>query len=294
MSEFTLTPGSIEAEFAAAERFTVDKFYFSLVPHFDEALFRRFLSGKLVASGDNALIHGGPGTGKTFLVYCLARACAQQGKTVRMLNEGEWDHDGLREPLNFSGLSKDGQFGYDRGVRRLRDDLIHCDLLVVNEFGRSSRLDDGRLPELIKARYAARRSTVIVTTHHPYKIIANNMLSQPDHQRRVEDTGMDLYNPYSTGRLFLDLNIGVVTRCSRSLQAIADRMRVPDDRFAQDIYNLLWLTRLSWTSPADREELLRVTNPLREWQLFYLGDQSFRRTPEWAIEQATKAKDKAA
>ena len=62
---------------------TIEEFDFSFQPSVDERLVRELSTGNFIASGDNVLIFGPPGVGKTHLAIGLGRRVVEQGHTAR-------------------------------------------------------------------------------------------------------------------------------------------------------------------------------------------------------------------
>jgi DNA replication protein DnaC len=62
---------------------TLEEFDFSFQPSVDERLIRQLGSGHFMAHGENVLIFGPPGVGKTHLAIGLGRKIVEQGHTVR-------------------------------------------------------------------------------------------------------------------------------------------------------------------------------------------------------------------
>jgi DNA replication protein DnaC len=62
---------------------TIEGFNFSFQPSVDERLIRELATGHFTAHGENVLILGPPGVGKTHLAIGLGRRVVEQGHTVR-------------------------------------------------------------------------------------------------------------------------------------------------------------------------------------------------------------------
>jgi len=62
---------------------TIEEFDFSFQPSVDERLVRELSTGNFIANGDNVLIFGPPGVGKTHLAIGLGRRVVEQGHTAR-------------------------------------------------------------------------------------------------------------------------------------------------------------------------------------------------------------------
>jgi DNA replication protein DnaC len=62
---------------------TLEEFDFSLQPSVDERLIRELATGNFIAHGENVLLFGPPGVGKTHLAIGLGRKMIELGHTVR-------------------------------------------------------------------------------------------------------------------------------------------------------------------------------------------------------------------
>lgn len=61
---------------------TLDEFDFRFQPSVDAKLVRELATGRFLANGENVLVFGPPGVGKTHLAIGLGRACVETGHTV--------------------------------------------------------------------------------------------------------------------------------------------------------------------------------------------------------------------
>lgn len=61
---------------------TLDEFDFRFQPSVDAKLVRELATGRFIANGENVLLFGPPGVGKTHLAIGLGRACVEAGHSV--------------------------------------------------------------------------------------------------------------------------------------------------------------------------------------------------------------------
>lgn len=61
---------------------TLDAFDFKFQPSLDARLVRELATGRFIANGENVLVFGPPGVGKTHLAIALGRAAVEQGHSV--------------------------------------------------------------------------------------------------------------------------------------------------------------------------------------------------------------------
>ncbi|AKF03420.1 Mobile element protein [Sandaracinus amylolyticus] len=61
---------------------TLDEFDFRFQPSVDQKLVRELATGRFISGGENVLLFGPPGVGKTHLAIALGRACVEAGNSV--------------------------------------------------------------------------------------------------------------------------------------------------------------------------------------------------------------------
>lgn len=114
---------------------------------------RRFI-GTFDIPGDNLLISGNTGVGKTFLANCIAAEILQKGKSVIYMTAHQF----------FSELA-DYTFRRNQGNSDTLSFLLHCDLLIIDDLG--TELNNGfinsQLFLCINERILHKKSTIIST-----------------------------------------------------------------------------------------------------------------------------------
>lgn len=133
-------------------RRTIDAFDFAFQPSADARLFRELSTLSFVADGQNVILLGPPGVGKTHLAVALGVQAAQSGLSVLFVRAHAMIED-LRHAQLKGGLE-----------RRLKT-YLKPNVLIIDEFGvwPYDRLASTALFALISARYE--RNAVILTSN---------------------------------------------------------------------------------------------------------------------------------
>jgi DNA replication protein DnaC len=134
----------------------VDKFDWSHADSIDQGLFEQLLSLRFVMAGENVLLRGPSGVGKTTLAQHLGAAALNEGKSVRMVS------------LTCALADLVKQESIPATERRLRT-YIRPELLILDELGYipcDSRAAD-MLFNIIAGRHE--KKSTIITTNLPYK-----------------------------------------------------------------------------------------------------------------------------
>lgn len=130
---------------------TIDQFRFDEIPTLDKNLVLQLTKGDYLTAGENVVLLGGHGTGKTHLAIALGVEACNAGKRVRFYTVADLVHQLLE--------ARDG-----RQVLRLQQQLSKYDLLILDELGMTDCKQDGAtlLFQVISARYEG-KSTIITT-----------------------------------------------------------------------------------------------------------------------------------
>lgn len=121
--------------------------------HLDEALIRRLHAGQFLASAQNGVLIGGPGTGKTHLATAIGiEAIQRHAKRVRFFSTVELVNALEQE----KAAGKQGQLAYR---------LMYVDLVILDELGYLpfSQAGGALLFHLLSKLYE--RTSVVITTN---------------------------------------------------------------------------------------------------------------------------------
>jgi DNA replication protein DnaC len=144
----------IESRFKASglrERPTLTEFDWSFNPKLPKKEIYELVSGKFISNGQDALLIGSPGTGKSHIAKTVAHGAIESGYKV-MYREAHSFFEDLFEALQLNRRKK---------VNKL---FSEADLLVIDDLFLRKKMPDQAaddLLDIILTRYSARRSTVI-------------------------------------------------------------------------------------------------------------------------------------
>ena len=115
---------------------------------------RRFTDTFDSVPGDNLLISGNTGVGKTFLANCIAAEILKKGRSVIYMTAHQF----------FSELA-DYTFRRNQGNSDTLSFLLHCDLLIIDDLGTelNNSFTSSRLFYCLNERMNMKRSTIIST-----------------------------------------------------------------------------------------------------------------------------------
>ena len=137
---------------AAPKPHSLANFDYAFNGTFDQRQVEEIVSARLVSAGENLIINGGCGTGKTVIATALQEETERQGLTVEQLGcPSRWTID---EDL----------FANSCGIF-LRQKLFDCDLLVVDDTHQWLR-NSKALALLLGLRYEEGKSNVLIFNNH--------------------------------------------------------------------------------------------------------------------------------
>lgn len=114
-------------------------------------------------TGDNLLLYGGAGRGKTFLCNCIAKDVLERGKTVLYLTAGQLFKQ--LEELRFRNKEEEEGIDWD-------SELLDADLLIIDDLGTefATMFTASELFRIINDRKLKKRP-VVISTNLDYKAL---------------------------------------------------------------------------------------------------------------------------
>jgi DNA replication protein DnaC len=130
----------------------LDTFKFEEVPALNKNLVLKLFKGQYLHAGENVVLIGGQGTGKTHLAIALGIQACHDGKRVRFFTVADLVHQLIE--------ARD-----EKQLLKYQQQLSKCELLILDELGRIECNRDGAnlLFQVIGARYE--RSSTIITSN---------------------------------------------------------------------------------------------------------------------------------
>ena len=106
--------------------------------------------------GENLLLYGGAGRGKTFLCNCIAKEVLEHGKTVLYLTAGQLFKQ--LEDMRFRSKEEEEPFDWD-------SEILDADLLIIDDLGieRSTEFALEQVFNVIDSRYRSKLPLIVTT-----------------------------------------------------------------------------------------------------------------------------------
>lgn len=250
--------GETEKRLLAQAQGPYKAFDFDCVPSVNRDRVQDLMSGAFVDNGENVVLIGGGGVGKTHLSIAIAGGAAARKKTVRVINADD-----------FSAYSNDdeiSEFGTRLSEHAMpRQDLVNCDLLVLNELPVPYRFPEqdptarDMFGKLLNARVRDGRSTII-----------NSRLT-PRQWASEERLGL------GTFRVLTQLHMGVFPDPrDLSHQPLLDRVVRPDDGEDLELFHRFERFPLSTVrDPHLLTEYFQVTSAPRQWHWVDIKESNY-------------------
>ncbi len=114
-------------------------------------------------TGDNLLLYGGAGRGKTFLCNCIAKDVLEQGKTVLYLTAGQLFK--RLEEMHFRRSEEEEGVDWD-------EELLDADLLIIDDLGTefATMFTASELFRIVNDR-KLRKKPVVISTNLDYQAL---------------------------------------------------------------------------------------------------------------------------
>ena len=130
----------------------------------DPAQVHEIATAAFVGRGENLLLVGGAGTGKTVIATAVREQATTLGLTSEYLSGGYWHF--AEDQLVAHGPGFMGSSGNQHGLRR---NLLDCDVLVVDEADRWLEAAPAAFMLLLGRRVELGKSNVLVAYTHSWK-----------------------------------------------------------------------------------------------------------------------------
>lgn len=123
----------------------------------------RKFSRSFAETGENLLIYGPAGVGKTFLTHCVAREALEAAKSVLYLSSGQ-----------LFDLLSEKSFSYRKSEEQMavHESIFQCDLLIIDDLGAefTNAFTTSALFHCLNERILTHKSTIISTNLSPTEL----------------------------------------------------------------------------------------------------------------------------
>lgn len=154
-----MTQDSTGTELSAVDRHSLAAFDFAFNGALDAAQVHELATAAFVGRGENLLLVGGPGTGKTVIADAVHKEAIKRGLTCENLHSAWSDLAG--DELIAPGPGYIGFNGEPRGLRR---HLLDCDLLIIDEIGSWLHAAPSAVLMLIGRRIELGKSNILLAS----------------------------------------------------------------------------------------------------------------------------------
>ncbi len=242
------------------------------------------LSLGFLEKGDNLVIVGGFATGKTSLGHAILEEARAAGRTATYLYDPGVDCNGS-EMDQWGAPFADGL----STAPRLRQDIVDCDLLVIDEASGWFRQHPARITAVIALRTQLRRSTVLIMTSYYVKAMVEQELQASfgqvlrlDARQLAPVFRTDLRRLHYPGRKLtevmemLGIWLYVGNHDDPRRLPLLDRFVVPGDKSARTLVDNLQVMPYIWRRDEHCRPQGCIFDAPPTWHVLYMGEVSAR------------------
>ena len=139
------------------------KSFYQINPVQTEVLYGKAMEFAEHPEGENLLLYGGAGRGKTFLCNCIAKEVLEHGKTVLYLTAGQLFKQ--LEDMRFRNKEEEEPFDWD-------SEILDADLLIIDDLGTefATMFTASELFRIVNDR-KLRKRPVVISTNLDYRAL---------------------------------------------------------------------------------------------------------------------------
>ena len=139
------------------------KSFYQINPVQTEVLYGKAMEFAEYPEGENLLLYGGAGRGKTFLCNCIAKEVLEHGKTVLYLTAGQLFKQ--LEDMRFRNKEEEEPFDWD-------SEILDADLLIIDDLGTefATMFTASELFRIVNDR-KLRKRPVVISTNLDYRAL---------------------------------------------------------------------------------------------------------------------------